>query len=145
MKKLSLLVFGCMLAYTLASAQTVNLELNKEYSVQGFKFTVQVVKIHKGGYPMGMFSLRPSNPNMDSSYDGVLGIELTLTSGNFETFTKLESYLVYEKGNKNVKEDMSGMSSDPKYTVTFNVPTSAKKLVFGIGSMKLNLENVLSK
>ena len=145
MKKVSILLFVCMFAQALVNAQTVNLELNKEYSVQGFKFTVQAAKILKDAYPVGMFSLRPSNPNMNSSYDGVLGLEITLTAGDKDAFSKLEKYLIHEKGDKNVKEDMSEMSNAPKFTVLFNVPLSAKKLVFGIGSLKLNLENVLSK
>ena len=145
MKRVSILLIVSMLASASVIAQTANLELNKEYSVQGFKFSVQVAKIQKGGYSTGMFSVRPSNPNMDSSYDGVLGLEITLTAGDFDAFTKLENYLVYEKGNRNVKEDMSGISNKPKYTVMFNVHLSAKKLVFGVGSLKLNLENVLSK
>jgi len=123
----------------------IDLELNKAYSVQGFEFTVQTVKIHKGSYPMGMFSGRPSNPNMDPSYDGVLGIELSLTKGNGDTFSELEKYLVNEKGERNVKEDRVIMSNAPKFTIMFNVPMSARKIKFGIGTLELNLEKVLNE
>ena len=123
----------------------VDLELNKVYSDQDFEFTVQVVKIYKDSYPMGMFSGRPANSKMDPSFDGVLGIEITLKKGNRDTFSKLEKYIVNEKGEKNVKDDKMEMSGDRKYTVLFNVPMSSKKIKFGIGSLLLNLEKVLTK
>jgi hypothetical protein len=126
-------------------SKIVDLELNKVYGVQGFKFTVQVVRILKDSYPMGMFSGRPSNPNMDPSYDGVLGIELTLKEGNSDVFSKLETYIVNEKGERNVKADMTGMSGASESTYLFNVPLSAKKIKFNIGGLELNLEKVLSK
>jgi hypothetical protein len=129
---------------TASAAKAVNLELNKKYVVKDIEFTVQSVEIHKGGYPLGMFSGAPSNPQKDSSYDGVLGIELTLTKGNVETFSKLEKYLVNEKGERNVKEDMMGLSDAPKYTILFNVPMSARKIKFSIDNLELNLEQVLS-
>jgi hypothetical protein len=145
MKTLSILVLVSLLAQaTLNAQQAVNLELNKEYSVQGFKFTVQSAKIHKGSYPMGMFSGRPSNPNMDPLLDGVLGIELTLTGGDGDGFTKLEKYLVNEKGERNVKEDMMSMAGGAKITILFNVPVSATKMKLGIGKLELNLEKVLN-
>ena len=143
MKILSILVFASMMAHSSVQAQNVNLELNKEYSVQGFKFTVQTAKIHKGSYPMGMFSGRPSNPKMDPALDGVLGIELTLTGGDKDAFSKLDMYLVNEKGERNVKEDMMSMSGEKKITVLFNVPMTEKKIKFGIGKLVLNLEKVL--
>ena len=126
------------------SAQ-VDLALNKAYSFQDFEFTIQTVKIHEGSYPMGMFSGRPSNPNMDPSFDGVLGIELTLNKGNDDTFSELEKYLVNEKGERNVKEDRVILSNAPKFTVLFNVPMSSRKIKFGIGNLELNLEKVLNE
>ncbi|MCL2660636.1 MAG: hypothetical protein FWD64_08985 [Acidobacteriaceae bacterium] len=127
------------------AVSVANLVLNKEYSAQGVKFTVQSVKIYKDSYPMGMFSGRPSNPDMDPSYDGVLGIELTLTAGTGEAFSKLDTYLINEKGVRNVKEDQTGMSGEHSYTILFNVPMSARKLKLGIGSLKLSLEKVLNE
>jgi len=142
----------CILAFPVWSqnqakpaGKVVDLELNKAYSVQGFEFTVQTVKIHKGGYPTGMFNIRPSNPKMDPSYDGVLGVVLNLKKGNGDAFSELEKYLVNEKGEKNVKEDMTGLSKLPEYTVIFNVPMSARKIRFGIGDLELNLEKVLNE
>ena len=125
--------------------RVVNLELNKAYAVQGFKFTVQSVKIHKDSYPMGMFSGRPSNPEMDPSYDGVLGIKLTLNEGDDNAFSNLDKYLVNEKGERNVKADMTTMSMTPEYTILFNVPMSARRIKFGVGSLELNLEKVLNE
>ena len=148
MKKLSILLLVSMLAQLALYAQSkqvVNLALNKEYSVQGFKFTVQSVNIHKGSYPMGMFSGRSSNPNMDSSLDGVLGIVLTLTAGNGDEFSKLDKYLLNEKGKRNVKEDMTSISNASKITILFNVPLSARKIKFCIGNLELNLENVVKQ
>ncbi|MDR0348233.1 MAG: WG repeat-containing protein [Tannerella sp.] len=123
---------------------SLHLELDKKYAVQGFEFTVQSVKIHKGGYPMGMFYGGPSNPNMDPSYDGVLGIVLTLTKGDIHAFSKLDKYLINEKGVRNVEKDNMEMFKVPEYTVLFNVPVSAKKIKFGIGDLELNLEKILS-
>jgi len=130
-----------------AQDEVAQLELNKEYSVDGFKFTVQSVRIQKGGYKVAGtgFTLSPaSNP---LSYDGVLGIELTRTGGDHEAFSKLKTYLVNEK---NIKEDdtpalidRSSVVGEPKFVIMFNVLASAKKLKFGIGSLELGLENVL--
>jgi len=121
----------------------VDLILNREYSVQGFKFTVQSVKIYKDSYPMGMFSGRPSNPKMDPSYDGVLGIELTLRQGDGNAFSKLEKYLVDERGKRNVEDDKMEMSGGSKYTILFNVPMSARRIRFGVGNLEFYLGNVL--
>jgi len=152
LKVKSLLVIGCLAlamcmvcAPAFAKEKASNLELKKEYSVSGFKFTVESAKINKGSYPMGMFSGRPSNPNMDPTYEGVLGIVLTLVEGDGEAFPKLEKYLVHENGAKNVKEDKVEMCGAPKCTVLFNVPMSARKIRFGIGSLELNLEKVLNE
>jgi len=144
MRKLFIFLFASMIAQaTIFAQQVTNLELKKEYSVQNFKFTVQSVKIHKGSYPLGMFSGRPSNPKMDPSLDGVLGIELTVTNGSADAFSKLEIYLINEKGARNVKEDMMSMSGNGKMTILFNVPFAAKKLTLGIDKLQFNLERVL--
>ena len=125
--------------------EAINLELNKEYSVKDFKFSIQSVKIYKESYPMGMFSGRPSNPNMDPSYDGVLGIKLTLKNGKDDAFSQLEKYLVNEDGKKNVKEDMMVMAKQPEYTILFNIPVSARKIKLNIGGLELNLEKIINE
>ncbi|MDR2563690.1 MAG: hypothetical protein LBC98_07080 [Prevotellaceae bacterium] len=130
---------------TQKAGKAAYLETGKVYTVQSFKFTVQSAAIHKGSYPMGMFSGRPSNPDMDPAFDGVLGIVLNLKAGNSDAFSELDKYLLDEKGRRNVKADAMEMASETKCTVLFNVPLTARKLTFCIGSLKLNLEKELSK
>jgi hypothetical protein len=132
-------------AKTQKAGKAVYLETGKVYTVQSFRFTVQSVAIHKDSYPMGMFSGRPSNPDMNPDFDGVLGIVLNLKAGNSKAFSDLDKYLIDGKGQRNVKEDAMEMSSGTECTVLFNVPLSARKLTFGIGSLTLNLEKVLSE
>jgi hypothetical protein len=125
------------------------LELNKIYSVQNLKFTVKAVKIYKDGYPVelggGTFSMRPGNPNMDPSYNGVLGIELNIDKGSRDAFSKLEVYIIDMNGNRNVDADMAVISSESTYTYLFNVPLSARNITFSIGGLKLDLEKALNK
>ena len=145
MNELSLTVITSDIGHVDEVNEAVNLELNKEYSANGFKFTVQVVRILKGSYPMGMFGGRPANPNLDPAYEGVLGIELTLTSGDSDKFSDLDKYIVHENGERNVKEDHVGIANNPTFKYLYNVPLSAKKIKFCIGGLELNLENVLNK
>jgi len=127
-----------------AFGQETELKLNTEYSVQNFKFTFDVVRIVKEAYPMGMFSGRPHNPDMDKSLDGVLGLEMSLKAGKGEALAKLDAFIINEKGEKNVKADMTSMAGDSSITYMFNVPTSAVKIKFSIGGKVFNLEKVLS-
>ena len=53
--------------------------------------------------------------------------------------------LIYENGEKNIKEDQSGLKGDTTYTVIYNVPLKALMLKFQIGNLELDLQKVLSK
>jgi hypothetical protein len=123
------------------------LELNKIYSVQNLKFTVKAVKIHKDGYPVGggTSSIRPGNPNMDPSYNGVLVIELNVDEGSSDAFSKLEVYIIDMNGKRNVDADRAVISGKSTYIYMFNVPLSARNITFSIGGLKLDLEKALNK
>jgi hypothetical protein len=146
MKKVFLMsaVFLIIAGSVTAQESKVTLEIGKTYTVKGYIFSVKKVQIYENGYPLGFFSVRPENGKMDPSYTGVLGIEITLTKGDMETFSGLENWLVYENGKRNVKEDQSAMTGKDTYTVTFNVPLEAKKLKFHIDTLELDLTNVLA-
>ena len=128
--------------------EDIYLELNKEYSVRSFRFTIKSLKIRKNDDTYGVFFSGPSNPDKNPSYDGVLRIELTFSDGDINALSKLkEIYLLDENGEKNVEKDIRMMLvvGLPYPIVVFNVPASARKMKLGISSLELNLEKILNE
>ena len=122
-----------------------DLVLKKVYKTNGVEFAVQSAKITKDGYKAGTFTLAPPE-SKDPSYNSVLCIEITLQKGKGAGFYELDMYLANEKGVRDEKANHAaiGLIDDPNQSIVmFNVPTSARKIKFGIGNLELNLEKVL--
>ena len=115
------------------------------FMIQNYKFKITFVKIDKS-YDVGSTSMHPYNPQKSPENDSVLIIKLKMVEGNLNEFTKLDQWIINEKGEKNIKADMTSLiTRRDEYVILFNVPKSSINLKLVIAGTEIDLSKYLLK
>lgn len=109
------------------------------FTIQNSKFEITSVNIDKSYY------MKPHNPKRKPENDSVLIIKLKIVEGNLDEFRKLSQWIINEKGEKNIKEDMASLTNRNEYTLLFNVPQSSINLWLVIAGTEIDLSKYLLK
>ena len=95
-------------------------------------------KVVKGRVDVGVSgpairSVRPSRRVASSENDGVLVVVGRIAKGKPDVFWATDTWTTNEKGQRNVQDDMAGLSNGREFTLMFNVPKNSQKLWLHFG------------
>jgi hypothetical protein len=112
-----------------AQPRQVNLSQTIAIPASGTKVSLKKVALTAGSYE----GMRPFNAAAKPQNDGVLAVVGMVVAGKADGLSASEIWLTDDKGQRNAKADMVMMSKGKEFTLLFNVPLTAQKIVLHFG------------